>query len=120
MKCAWHLCLEEAVLYNNRGKFCSKQCKNKYYVDKRRKNLKQESIAYKGGSCQCCGYNRSHWALEFHHLDPKEKDFHLSKGGHTRSWDKIKEELNKCILVCSNCHAEIHAGVRLIGIGRWN
>ena len=114
MKCAWHLCLEEAVFYNGKGKFCSKQCKNKYHVDKKRKKLKQDSIEYKGGKCQCCGYNRSHWALEFHHLDPQEKDFHLSKGGHTRSWEKVKEELNKCILVCSNCHSEIHHGVRII------
>ena len=50
-------------------------------------------------------------ALEFHHLDPSQKDFGISSKGYTRSWDKVKEELDKCILVCSNCHREIHSGL---------
>ena len=47
-------------------------------------------------------------ALDFHHLNPKEKDFNLSNRNLNMDWDVIKEELDKCILVCSNCHREIH------------
>ncbi len=58
-----------------------------------------------------CGYRRCQAALDFHHLDENKKDFGLSKDGITRSWERTKKELNKCILVCSNCHREIHAGI---------
>ena len=44
-------------------------------------------------------------------MDPKEKDFGISNKGYTRSWDIIKEELDKCILVCANCHREIHENI---------
>jgi hypothetical protein len=80
-------------------------------VSIRRKKIKKMSIEYKGGSCQICNYNKCIDALEFHHLDPNEKDFGISAKGITRAWKKVKEELDKCILVCSNCHREIHAGL---------
>lgn len=64
-------------------------------------------VDYKGGSCCVCGYNKSNAALQFHHLDPNEKEFQLTKSV-TLSFDKAKIELDKCILVCANCHAEIH------------
>jgi len=78
-------------------------------VDLRRKKLREMAIEYKGGKCQICGYNKCLQALEFHHLDPKGKDFPLS--GSTKSWDNIKKELDKCILLCANCHREIHANI---------
>jgi len=81
-------------------------------VDKRRKVLKLKSIEYKGGKCIKCEYSKCIEALEFHHIDPSQKDFSLSSTGVTRSWDSIKKELDKCILVCSNCHREIHFGQR--------
>lgn len=77
-------------------------------VNKRRWKIKQAAILYKGGECAQCGYNKCIDALEFHHLDPTKKDFALGNKGHTRSWDKIKVELDKCMLVCSNCHKELH------------
>jgi predicted DNA-binding protein YlxM (UPF0122 family) len=80
-------------------------------VNKRRRKIKEMAIAYKGGVCQECGYDKCNSALEFHHLDPNEKDFNISKNGHSRSWKRVKDELDKCILVCSNCHKEIHAGL---------
>lgn len=80
-------------------------------VQKRREKLKVMAIAYKGGKCQICGYDRYVGALEFHHLDPTQKDFGISAKGYTRSWDKNKQELDKCILVCANCHREIHNGI---------
>lgn len=78
-------------------------------VTARRKKLKKMAIEYKGGKCIFCGYDKCNDALDFHHLDSKEKEFGLSVRGLTRSWEKIKEELDKCILVCANCHRELHA-----------
>lgn len=76
---------------------------------KRRKEL---MILGFGGKCQVCGYNRCISALEFHHINPKEKEMNI--GSQILSWDKTKEELKKCICVCSNCHREIHSGVTKI------
>ncbi|MBP9854147.1 MAG: hypothetical protein KBD53_04690 [Candidatus Omnitrophica bacterium] len=47
--------------------------------------------------------------MEFHHKDPSQKDFNISCKGYTRSWNKVRQELDKCVLVCANCHREIHA-----------
>lgn len=72
--------------------------------------LKERSVYVMGEKCQCCGYDKCITALEFHHLDPLKKDF--SFGDNTnRSWQNTKEELKKCILVCANCHREIHSGL---------
>lgn len=77
-----------------------------------RKNIKQWSLEYKGFKCECCGYDKCEVALEFHHLNPLEKDFNISDRNIKLNWEDIKKELDKCILVCSNCHREIHAGAR--------
>lgn len=77
-------------------------------VNKRRRKIKEMAIEYKDGACSICGYNKSNWALDFHHIDPKEKDFSIGAKGHCRSWNEVKKELDKCILVCRNCHAELH------------
>ena len=77
-------------------------------VTKRRKKMKQMAVEYKGGCCSICGYDKSVWAIDFHHTDPSKKDFAFSKQGITRSWEKAKVELDKCIAVCRNCHAELH------------
>ncbi len=73
--------------------------------------FKQNCVNYKGGKCEICGYNRYFGALEFHHKNPTEKDFIIS---HSRAWtfnDKIKREIDKCRLLCSNCHREEHAKI---------
>jgi hypothetical protein len=77
-------------------------------VTRRRKKVKEMAVEYKGGKCEECGYDRCIAALEFHHTDPSQKDFAISTDGNTRSFEKIKIELDKCRLVCSNCHREIH------------
>ncbi len=77
-----------------------------------RKRAKEKLVKYKGGSCKCCGYNICVEALEFHHIDPDEKDFSIS--GKSWSFEKLNSEVDKCIMVCSNCHKEIHAGIRNI------
>lgn len=78
-------------------------------VSKRRRVLRNKAIKYKGGKCIFCGYNKCIDALEFHHLDADSKDFGLSRSGLTRSWEKTKKELDKCILLCANCHRESHS-----------
>lgn len=77
-------------------------------VQKRRNELKHMSVEYKGGKCIICNYNKCFAALEFHHINPLEKDFSISRKGNTRSWEKVKTELDKCILLCANCHRELH------------
>ena len=74
-----------------------------------RKRLKERAVEYKGGMCECCGYDRAIEALEFHHKDPNEKDF--SPSGKSISWERMKNEVDKCMLVCANCHREIHCGL---------
>jgi len=80
-------------------------------VAKRRKEIRKMAIDFLGGKCQFCEYDRCSAALDFHHLDEENKKFGLSQNGMTRSWEKTKRELKKCILVCANCHREIHAGI---------
>jgi hypothetical protein len=80
-------------------------------VQKRRKKIRQMAVEYKGGKCQKCGYACCIEALELHHADSSGKDFSISEKGYTRSWDRVKEELDKCILLCANCHREIHAQI---------
>lgn len=76
-------------------------------VCKRRRQLKFKLIEYKGGKCQRCGYDKKiPRAYAFHHLDPKTKDFNVS--GVSVSWERMTEEVDKCILLCQNCHAEVH------------
>ena len=58
-----------------------------------------------------CSYSKYPGALDLHHLDSREKDFGIGDKGYTRSWEKVKTELDKCILVCANCHREIEAGI---------
>ena len=67
---------------------------------------KRRAVEYKGGKCECCGYSRSLAALEFHHTDPSRKDFTVAKA--SKSWETTKRELDKCRLLCSNCHREEH------------
>lgn len=73
---------------------------------KTRELKKNLAIEYKGSKCSICGYDKCKSALEFHHIDPSEKD--TSSDYRSWSWEKLKTELDKCILVCANCHREIH------------
>lgn len=77
------------------------------YVSYRYLKLKIRALEYKGGKCLRCGYDKCYSALQFHHRDPSEKEMDW-KYLRKRSWDFIKLELDKCDLLCSNCHAEVH------------
>ena len=83
----------------------------KVAVAKRRKKLREMAREYKGGKCILCGYAKCQRALNFHHRDPNQKEFGLSARGITRSWEKVRDELDKCILLCANCHMEVHDGI---------
>lgn len=76
-----------------------------------RRRIKNKLVEYKGGSCVKCGYNKSIQVLQFHHINPNEKDFTIS--GKSYSFEKMKNEVDKCILLCSNCHIELHEELRL-------
>jgi hypothetical protein len=82
------------------------------YVISWRQRAKLRAIKYKGGRCQICGYDKCVRALIFHHLDPSHKDFTI--GGKSKSWNKIQSELDKCVFLCANCHAEVHAGLLML------
>ncbi len=83
------------------------------HVKKFRHKKKNKAILYKGGKCTICGYDKCNRNLAFHHIDPNMKDFNISAKG---SWgfERIKAELDKCILVCHNCHGEIHEGLVVV------
>lgn len=83
-----------------------KRCLHDYQM-KRWILRKIEAIKILGGKCCGCGYNKNYAALEFHHKDPTQKDLDWTKN-RQRSWDKVLAELNKCILLCANCHRETH------------
>jgi transposase len=83
-------------------------------VSRRRRKVKQMLVEEAGGRCQACGYNRYIGALEFHHLDPATKKFALSHRGVARSIARARAEAAKCALLCSNCHVEVEAGVRVL------
>ena len=70
---------------------------------------KDKAVEYKGGKCCRCEYERCTRALEFHHIDPSKKDFAVSRV--SKSWAVIQSELDKCILLCANCHREFHDGM---------
>jgi hypothetical protein len=75
-----------------------------------RKNKKIKAVEYMGGKCIVCNYDKCISALSFHHIEPHEKEFGFSSN-LTKPFEVLKIELNKCIIVCSNCHSEIHAGL---------
>lgn len=81
------------------------------YIHKNVRHRRKERILYvMGGKCVCCGYDKANTALELHHINSEEKEFTISNGNNI-SWERTREELKKTILVCANCHREIHEGI---------
>jgi hypothetical protein len=84
-------------------------------VKKWRNETKKRIVESMGGECCICGYNKCDKSLALHHLDPSKKEISFGAiRANPKKWDKIVSELKKCILVCHNCHSEIHAGVTLV------
>jgi hypothetical protein len=86
----------------HRRKFC-----NSCGSNRTRTTTKRKCVEYKGGKCGRCGYSRCLFALDFHHRDPAGKEFNISTWRNC-SFETLRKELDKCDLVCRNCHAEIH------------
>ena len=101
----WYSEYMEKRTYADRREYMSKA------TSRRRLRLKKMLVDSKGGKCQICGYSRCLVALDFHHIDESTKSFELSQRDLMRSWKKIQDEARKCLLVCSNCHREIHSGM---------
>jgi hypothetical protein len=95
---------------NNKPYSWCKQCNHENVLE-RQKQFKKTLVDIKGGKCCRCGYSKCIGALEFHHKDPSQKDFGVSQYKCT-SFEKNKEailkELEKCDLLCANCHREAH------------
>ena len=104
------------VLEYSRKQYKKPETKAKKYISYslRLIKIKKQAVEYKGGKCSVCGYNKCLSALEFHHKNPLEKDIKLNSRGIDRrkAFEKLKAELDKCILLCANCHREIHEKLR--------
>lgn len=98
-------------VYDRRAGHCRSRC-NGCNVQRHRRALQTKAITHAGGRCRICGYNRCGEALHFHHIDPTTKSFAISMAcAKTRSWKTVRDEVEKCVLLCGNCHAEVHAGL---------
>jgi transposase len=95
-----------------RGSYRCMRCRVEA-VTRRRAMLRTTLLAEAGGSCAICGYSKCAAALHFHHLDPGTKRFNV-RSGNTRSLEQLRREARKCVLLCSNCHAEVESGVTSI------
>ena len=115
------MCLETKLLSefykNGKGYRVHSYCKKcfTFITLERQREFKKKCLEYKGGLlCSMCGYDKHIGALEFHHLDPEAKEFDMSRARLKTFNENTKKELDKCIVVCRNCHSEIHGVVLVI------
>jgi hypothetical protein len=113
MKCRVHGAT--AFVREGSGYYRCGRCRSDSVAEHRRR-LKTLLVDEAGGCCILCGYDRQPRALEFHHRHPAEKEFALSRSGVTRSLAALRAEASKCVLLCSNCHAEVEDGVTSLPI----
>jgi transposase len=92
-----------------RGYYRCKKCRAAA-VAKRRRVVKRQLVEDAGGVCVLCGYRRWRGALQFHHVDPNLKEFHIAHRGYSRSLARSRAEAEKCVLLCANCHSEVEGG----------
>jgi transposase len=104
---------EVEFVVEGRGYYRCKRCRLEQVASHRRA-LKATLVEEAGGRCRLCGYDRCVAALEFHHLDPMQKRIGISAGGLGLSISVLRTETAKCVLLCSNCHAEVENGVSVI------
>lgn len=112
----------EKMLLRNKEKYLRRKSlqdeyTREWYRNHAEKNVlkkhlrKEKMVMYKGGKCSICGieYNGENGAIfDFHHINPEEKEYRPSTSSSIADWERVKKELDKCILVCSNCHRLIH------------
>jgi 5-methylcytosine-specific restriction endonuclease McrA len=105
-------------LTGRQRKYCCKACKDKHersknpsYKRQRQRGIdrKLELIKLKGGCCEKCGYSKNLSALTFHHINPDDKSFNVEmRNIANHEWGAVLEEVEKCQLLCHNCHHETH------------
>jgi len=96
---------DPAAFYGNKRSICGK-CHNVYCIRKGRET-RQRVIALLGGACSACGYSKCNASLDLHHTDSATKDLNF-KSMRSWSWPRVLREIPKCILLCKNCHTELH------------
>ena len=118
-------CVECSKVFTSVRKtmYCCDACRQKYQYDKRKQNgenpylqqkergvnKKIKAVLSLGGKCISCGYNKNLAALEFHHIDPSIKEFQVDLRVFSNlSNERLEEEVSKCLLLCANCHRELH------------
>ncbi len=106
-ECKRHGTAEFAL--EGRGHYRCKRCRSEA-VSRRRRTIKQKLVEEAGGVCVLCGYSRWVGALQFHHVDPRQKRFQIGAHGQCRSLARCRAEARKCVLLCATCHAEVEGG----------
>ena len=101
----------QEFIQESNGYFRCKRCRNNHVV-KYRQDAKLKLLKHHGGKCKSCGYDKCIRNLTFHHYDPSKKERQIS--GATVSYERLKKESLKCILLCSNCHGEVHDGILIL------
>jgi hypothetical protein len=107
MLCATHG--ETGFVVDGRGYYRCRKCRAEA-VSRRRRKVKRILVEEAGGACSRCGYSKTMRALHFHHVNPAEKRLELNAKGVALSLETLRTEARKCILLCSNCHAEVEDG----------
>lgn len=104
-------CSKEFVARTWNQTFCNLDCWKKFYQKNfiKKKNQADE-IRKKKKSCELCGYRKWLPCLEWHHIEPKDKKFSINYISKQRSPDEVDAEIAKCVVLCCNCHTEIHRG----------
>lgn len=95
------------------GGFRCGRCRSEA-VSKRRRLVKKKLVEEAGGRCALCGFDQHPAALQFHHIDPSKKSFQIGEGGLTRGIERCRAEAAKCVLLCSNCHAQVEVGAKSV------
>jgi transposase len=100
---------ESEFWLTGQGNYRCKRCRSDA-VSRRRRRVKETLVREAGGRCRICGYDRNMRALHFHHVDPSSKRHEINAKGVAIALDKLRVEARKCVLLCSNCHAEVEDG----------
>jgi 5-methylcytosine-specific restriction endonuclease McrA len=100
---------ESGLVLDAGGALRCKQCRAEA-VSRRRRRVKAILVAEAGGKCCICGYDRNLRALHFHHVEPHNKRLGIGARGLALAIDTLRAEARKCVLLCSNCHAEVEDG----------
>jgi transposase len=114
MQCARHGRTD--FVLDGGGCYRCRRCRSEA-VSRRRRRVKAILVSEAGGCCRICGYDRNMRGLHFHHLDPSHKRLSINAKGVALALETLRTEARKCVLLCSNCHAEVEDGIVAIPLG---